>query len=881
LGIKDKYNRRLQCGSITPIFYAIDDKYPLVNNRTRHTYKDITKILGEPDEMPQKLKYYIDNIARVKLLIKETGYDKIKNQDYFDLFCYWYDINYYLKKKKQGKIGRKNRVKLVETVVVSNVDVPSFLSSVDLTGAQYEPHSLKNPERIKIRDIIAKIEKSLVLPNFQRYFDWSREDVRCLLESIFNDYYIGSFLFWDVKDEPELETINIKGAESFMITRPESIILDGQQRMTSLYYAIKAPEYSLKGSSQPTYYYINFKAFFEKEKKQNLVVAQNVKYDREDTYKKFLFPLYELSDYGEWINGFEDYLLDSETVDRKRVIEVRRIVEKRIRHIWDGFEIPYISLPDTMNLRQVADIFENLNSKGKPLGVFDLLIARLLKYKLKLRDLWDDTRKKYPNIARYFKKSQKIPIYIFQAISLTYHKSSSCKREDILNIYENIYEGKDRSFEEDFKEFSEYLNKAITRLENLRYGYGVKGEKEMPFVPMLPILAALIRKVESVENKQDCYKKIDKWYWAAVFSNTYSSSVDSQLTSDYKDIIRWFEDDNKIPETVRTLRRKIDVNVDLRGVQQVSNAMYKGVLCLIALEGAKDFDTNQQLENADHNQKDHLFPKSKLYGFGHLRDINSVINMTWMSKATNTRIKKWKKPSSYIPEFIKEKYKGDEKAFLDMLETHLIDKNAYASMLKDADGYEEFFTFRNKNIMNKIKKKIGWTEADVVLEKDNTPITDLLKREEDETLEFKASFKKNIVTGEPDKNLKFASLKTIAGFLNNRGGRLIIGYGEKNREVSGMAQDYELCKHKDKDSFILEFWSYVDSNIPEDIAKHNIHLDFAEINGKEVCVIEVHPSTKAVYLKKNEKKILYVRKRNKTEPLEDPEKIAAYVNKHF
>jgi len=874
---KDKYSRRLQCGSITPILFCLNDSYPLVNNRTRRTYRSIYKILGQKNEIFQKLEEYPKNIEKLKTFVNYLDTDIIKNQDVLDLFCYWYDSKI-LSEERVSSISKPQS----DDIRIEEVNIVNLVNSIDLEPAKYEPHTLRNPERIKIRDIINNVEKSWVLPNFQRYFDWTREDVRSFFDSIFRDYYVGAFLLWTAKQdsEPELDTMNIRGSEDHKIEKPGSIILDGQQRITSLYYAIRGSQFKLKGCAQPSYFYINFKSFFEGGSKSNLVITQNVRYNEEECFKRMLFPFYELGNYGDWINKFEDFLLKHESeIDKRKIIDIRRIIERRVKHIWDGFEIPYITLPETMGLKEVADIFENLNSKGKPLGVFDLLIARLLKYKIKMRELWDETRKEYPNIKRYFSKSQKIPIYIFQTISLTHHTASSCKREDILNIYENVYKESNYLFEKHWEEFSDYLDKAIKRLENLRFGYGVKSEKEVPFIPMLPILAALIKKIEDRTDKQSCYKKIDMWYWSSVFSNTYSQAVDSQLTSDYKELCKWFDDDTKIPKTVKTLRKEINVTVDLKGVQSTSNAMYKGVLSLLALEGARDFDTGQELENADNNQKDHIFPQSKKFGFGNLSDINSILNITWMSNNTNEKIKRSKKPSVYIPEFVKEKYNGDEKSFFDVLKTHFIDKNTYWEMIRDADGFDSFIETRNQLIMKKIKERIGWTEKDEILKIDEE--VDLLKNEEGETLEFKSSFKKNMHTGQADNAMKFSVIKSIAGFLNNRGGKLILGYDEKNKQILGIEQDFEFTKFKDKDNFLLEFWSYLEANMDEKIVKDNIKIDFKTINGKEIMIIHIKPSDKSVYLKKNDKKILYVRKRNETEPIEDPEKIIEYVSTHF
>ena len=218
------------------------------------------------------------------------------------------------------------------------------------------------------------------------------------------------------------------------------------------------------------------------------------------------------------------------------------------------------------------------------------------------------------------------------------------------------------------------MDEAIERIENLKDGYGVKDEKSLPYAPMIPVLTALIYETRNRKDKANCNDKIKKWYWSAVFTNVYSQSADNQMTTDFKEIKKWFENDNEKPKTIQQLIRDINVSIlDLKDVQSWSNAQYRGVMSLVALEGAKDFETSNLFELARRNDKDHIFSKkmggedTKKYKY-----INSVLNMTWLSKETNIR-KGMKAPSKYTKEFIEEKYDGNEDSFLKILKTHLID----------------------------------------------------------------------------------------------------------------------------------------------------------------------------------------------------------------
>lgn len=153
----------------------------------------------------------------------------------------------------------------------------------------------------------------------------------------------------------------------------------------------------------------------------------------------------------------------------------------------------------------------------------------------------------------------------------------SADRADILNIYEKIYQKNSSfNFENHWKELSEYLKKAIEKLENMRDGFGVKNERELPFAPMIPVLAALLKLIDTKETKVECYKKLDKWYWSSVFTNAYSQAVDSQMTTDFKEMKIWFDDDSQMPRTVKTMIEEPRLNI--YEIQIQSNSKYMGYI---------------------------------------------------------------------------------------------------------------------------------------------------------------------------------------------------------------------------------------------------------------------------------------------------------------
>src|SRR3989344_888458 len=401
----------------------------------------------------------------------------------------------------QGGVRKIDKIDY-ETIILSedysvstenqDLDISQFLNGLDFSKYNFEPHSLPSPERIRIHELIDNIEHRWKIPNFQRYFDWKKEGVRDFLESIFDDYYVGAFLLWKTEKESPLDLIPIKGVENDTM-ETEYIILDGQQRMTALYYAVKAPMFGFGNSNARCYFYIDFRKFLEEENPDNTIVIKDEIIDETESFEKILFPFKEIGRYDIWINNLEDYLLENRLgISNDQVRNLRRVLEKRLKHIWREFEIPYVVLPKTIKLPQVADIFERINTKGKQLNTFDLLIARLLKYGVQLRKLWEETLSNNGEINRYTKETEKTKIYIFQTISLLNHPASSVKKEDILNIYDNLSLSSSEEFTDLWNSSTAAITQAIQMLENLREGFGVRKERDVTFSSMIPVLAALL-----------------------------------------------------------------------------------------------------------------------------------------------------------------------------------------------------------------------------------------------------------------------------------------------------------------------------------------------------------------------------------------------------
>ena len=118
----------------------------------------------------------------------------------------------------------------------------------------------QKPDHVSLNTLISYLrEGRFVIPDFQREFEWKPWDIRDLMRSIFLDYYIGSLLLWKGKKE-NFNALDCESIYGYQDTgKPEYIVLDGQQRLTALFYAILAPDIALPNRANRAVYFVNVK----------------------------------------------------------------------------------------------------------------------------------------------------------------------------------------------------------------------------------------------------------------------------------------------------------------------------------------------------------------------------------------------------------------------------------------------------------------------------------------------------------------------------------------------------------------------------------------------------------------------------------------------
>ena len=243
------------------------------------------------------------------------------------------------------------------------------------------------------------------LPNFQRDFVWTREEVADLVRSIVRGYFIGSLLLLRCdKDNPPFAPVFLRGSKPLHSEpHPELLVLDGQQRLSSLIYALTAPDLSLKDSSKRRWFFINLDVLLEEPDNDEIVVDRARRElrgldDQSVQFQERILPctaLLTAQGFYAWRDGFDDWARDNDTLAHQKYRQEWRDGWTAAAASFQTFEVPLVELPrvddsDSDSIGRVCAIFEKLNSTGVDLSVYDLLTARLYRTGIRLHDLWTE-----------------------------------------------------------------------------------------------------------------------------------------------------------------------------------------------------------------------------------------------------------------------------------------------------------------------------------------------------------------------------------------------------------------------------------------------------------------------------------------------------------
>lgn len=456
-----------------------------------------------------------------------------------------------------------------------------------------------------LSDILKSIDEGRTqLPDFQRGWVWENSRIRALIASISNGYPIGAAMFLQTGgDEVHFKTRLFEGVdESKESVEPERLVLDGQQRNTSIYRAMYSKKVvetvDFKKKPIKRFYYLNIPKCLDTltdridavvSVPEDRVVRENigraVKLDlstREKEYENHYFPLNIVFDPTElmmWAMGY--CMFHNNTTQQQWTMFYESIVTPMTK-----YQIPIIQVGNDVPKEAVCQVFENVNQGGVSLTVFELVTASLATDNFELRknwdEIWNDLRK-YRQL--YYKSYQTFTGTDFiTAITLlaSYEKTKdmdckglSCKKRDVLRL--------------DYKTYSQYRDRIIAGVKDAVKFLGeqrVFTAVDLPYSSQLIPLSVAFAINPNLWFNAGNKRKLEQWYCCGVFGELYGGANETRYVTDIQGLMTWLSDENACPDTV------LRSNFHASRLQQLctrNSAAYKGVMALILKAHARDF----------------------------------------------------------------------------------------------------------------------------------------------------------------------------------------------------------------------------------------------------------------------------------------------------
>lgn len=586
----------------------------------------------------------------------------------------------------------------------------------------------------QLADLLKGIDSHKVaLPDFQRDWVWWPEQVHSLIISVAYRYPAGSLLTMPVSND-SFALRPFKGSGETLRDKPSLMILDGQQRLTSLFQAMYSREGVVRDGKTYHFYLdvpvllsdddgaievgdpcFDAALFYVKAEKSGKRVRYEGLQPRyelttpEQEIEAGVLPLWSIFDSDDYVSRWRDrYFLSilGEQAPYAAYMEQNNKWDKLVRPWVDRiktYPFPVVELKDHVPLGAICHIFEKVNSTGVPLDVFDLCTASLWAQGFRLNREWEKLKKE--KLAPRLQMQQLDGTHFLMGLSLLDSLdrkenrsgglvSVTCRKQDLMMMKRQRVEQLWSVLVDGYCEAAKFMGEQ-----------GIISKRILPYSTLIVPLAAIFAYIKWKKGAAyvgGSWDKVGKWYWCSVFSQRYSSQVENVAANDFEQVLAWVNGGAE-PSVVRTFLFRSDY---LQEISSIRNAIYKGVLCLLARNGAKDFSGGGKLTtelyhgtNHDHH---HLFPTHAL------KDLKiddprceSIINKALISYSANRSIGGYK-PSVYTKHIVDKWLDGDWSRLDEILLSHAVAPD----YLKE-DKWEQFLRDRRERLRELIEEACG------------------------------------------------------------------------------------------------------------------------------------------------------------------------------
>jgi hypothetical protein len=562
----------------------------------------------------------------------------------------------------------------------------------------------------------------LQLPDFQRGWTWDDGRIRGIIASLSQGYPMGAIMCLQYGNENvRFKYRTLEGVKADNVI-PEYLILDGQQRLTSMYRATFSPDAvdtvnDKKKEIRRFYYFDIVKCLDDNEDRLEAIISvpedKKIKtnFDRdvvtdlstcELEYKEEMFPIniiFDSSACEDWGDGYKEYY----GYDKKYIERYKRF-RKEIIEIVTHYKLPVIKLDKNTPREAVCKVFENVNTGGVSLTVFELVTAAFATYEFNLREDWEKCRdiirgKHEPlntDVMHGVDESAfltTITLYTnFLAPTMT-----TCKRKDVLDLSFESYKANKEKVLDGYKMAHKFL-----------FSQYVFRKRDLPYTTQLIPLAAICAMIgQSVFDQPRTRDILSQWFWCGIMGEMYGGANESRYANDMDDVVAVIRG-NDMP--IRTINASFFSATRLLSLRTRNSAAYKGIMALVYREQCRDFvmGTTMDIVKSMDESPDihHIFPEAYCSEHDLKREKwDSIVNKTPLLSASNRQIG-GKAPSVYSKDIMK-KVAIDEDQLRMRVESHLINYEAFVR-----DDFDTYFIDRAKKILLVIEKAMGKTISD-------------------------------------------------------------------------------------------------------------------------------------------------------------------------
>jgi hypothetical protein len=581
----------------------------------------------------------------------------------------------------------------------------------------------------------------LQVPDFQRSWVWDEDRIKSLVASVSRAFPIGALMTLETGGEAEFKPRLVEGAPATSRgIKPQSLLLDGQQRMTSLYkVALRGTVVETitpKNKKVKRWFYIDIRKALDSsvERDDAIVSVPEDKMVREDfgrkvvldlatleaEFENLMYPVSMVFQWDDWQKQFIEYSMKKGDFTEKW--EIIRKFKETVLDNFTQYQVPVIALGAGTSKEAVCVVFEKVNTGGKPLDAFELVTAMYAANGHELRRDWYGKEGELGRQHRFVEMlrpadedsgiiGQVSNTDFLHAISLFYTRERrrtaeatgkkgkelpavSGNRNALLNLPLEAY-----------KKYQDQVEKGFMRAAKFLYMLHIYRIFDLPYQTQIVPLAAILADIGDAWEHEANRAKLVQWYWNGVFGELYGSAVESRTARDFLEVPAWLKG-GELPTTIRDATFRAE---RLKTMRMRISAAYKGVNALLMKEGAQDFRSGQKFDHAmffgENVDIHHIFPKKWCEDHKIASTIyDSIINKTPLAYRTN-RIIGGAAPSIYLAKL----ETGDAETppiLAQNLDNYLLSHLIDPALLR-ADDFHAFMEDRQERLLRLIEQATG------------------------------------------------------------------------------------------------------------------------------------------------------------------------------